>query len=203
MIGRKWCSKRGRFPFLGGRSMFRREMGSKRGSLPPKEGDLTCMDAHEFAKKQGMTIRFMCVSTLFGSLEMHMNLPRNKVWQSDLCVSTLCGSLEMHTSLPRNKVWQSDLCVFLLCTALWRCTRICQETRYDNQIYVCFYFVRFSGDAHEFAKKQGMTIRFGYVSYVQFWLLRFCTNLILSYFMIVFWSRKFPLCKNSTILTLI
>ena len=24
--------------------MFRREMGSKRGSLPPKEGDLTCMD---------------------------------------------------------------------------------------------------------------------------------------------------------------
>ena len=23
--------------------MFRREMGSKRGSLPPKEGDLTCM----------------------------------------------------------------------------------------------------------------------------------------------------------------
>ena len=24
--------------------MFRREMGSKRGSLPPKEGDLTCME---------------------------------------------------------------------------------------------------------------------------------------------------------------
>ena len=23
--------------------MFRREMGSKRGCLPPKEGDLTCM----------------------------------------------------------------------------------------------------------------------------------------------------------------
>ena len=23
--------------------MFRREMGLKRGSLPPKEGDLTCM----------------------------------------------------------------------------------------------------------------------------------------------------------------
>ena len=23
--------------------MFRREMGSKRGSLPPKEGDLSCM----------------------------------------------------------------------------------------------------------------------------------------------------------------
>ena len=23
--------------------MFRREIGSKRGSLPPKEGDLTCM----------------------------------------------------------------------------------------------------------------------------------------------------------------
>ena len=23
--------------------MFRREKGSKRGSLPPKEGDLTCM----------------------------------------------------------------------------------------------------------------------------------------------------------------
>ena len=23
--------------------MLRREMGSKRGSLPPKEGDLTCM----------------------------------------------------------------------------------------------------------------------------------------------------------------
>ena len=43
MIGRKWGSKRGRFPFLGGRWMFRREMGSKRGSLPPKEGDLTCM----------------------------------------------------------------------------------------------------------------------------------------------------------------
>ena len=44
MIGRKWGSKRGRFPILGGRWMFRREMGSKRGSLPPKEGDLTCMD---------------------------------------------------------------------------------------------------------------------------------------------------------------
>ena len=43
MIGRKWGSKRGRFSFLGGRWMFRREMGSKRGSLPPKEGDLTCM----------------------------------------------------------------------------------------------------------------------------------------------------------------
>ena len=25
--------------------MFRSEMGSKRGSLPPKEGDLTCMSA--------------------------------------------------------------------------------------------------------------------------------------------------------------
>ena len=36
MIGRKWGSKRGRFPFLGGRCMFRSEMGSKRGSLPPK-----------------------------------------------------------------------------------------------------------------------------------------------------------------------
>ena len=43
MIGRRWGSKRGRFPFLGGRCMSRREMGSKRGSLPPKEGDLTCM----------------------------------------------------------------------------------------------------------------------------------------------------------------
>ena len=43
MIGRKWGSKRGRFPFLGGRCLLRREMGSKRGSLPPKEGDLTCM----------------------------------------------------------------------------------------------------------------------------------------------------------------
>ena len=43
MIGRKWGSKRGRFLILGGRWMFRREMGSKRGSLPPKEGDLTCM----------------------------------------------------------------------------------------------------------------------------------------------------------------
>ena len=35
MIGRKWDSKR-RFPLLGGRWMFRRKMGSKRGSLPPK-----------------------------------------------------------------------------------------------------------------------------------------------------------------------
>ena len=43
VIGRKWGSKRGRFPLLGGRWMFRREMGSNRGSLPPKEGDLTCM----------------------------------------------------------------------------------------------------------------------------------------------------------------
>ena len=42
MISRKWGLKRGRFPLLGGRWMFRREMGSKRGSLPPKEGDLTC-----------------------------------------------------------------------------------------------------------------------------------------------------------------
>ena len=41
--GRRWDPKRGRFPFLGGRWMYRREMGSKRGSLPPKEGDLTCM----------------------------------------------------------------------------------------------------------------------------------------------------------------
>ena len=33
--------------------MFRREMGSKRGSLPPKEGDLTCMQkemSHEFQR---------------------------------------------------------------------------------------------------------------------------------------------------------
>ena len=29
--------------------MFRREMGSKRGSLPPKEGDLTCMARSVFA----------------------------------------------------------------------------------------------------------------------------------------------------------
>ena len=43
MIGRRWGSKRGRFSLLGGRWIFRREMGSKRGSLPPKEGDLTCM----------------------------------------------------------------------------------------------------------------------------------------------------------------
>ena len=40
---RRWCLKRGRFPFLGGRCLLRREMRSKRGSLPPKEGDLTCM----------------------------------------------------------------------------------------------------------------------------------------------------------------
>ena len=26
--------------------MSRREMGSRRGSLPPKEGDLTCMTSH-------------------------------------------------------------------------------------------------------------------------------------------------------------
>ena len=32
--------------------MFRREMGSKRGSLPPKEGDLTCMLV-SMAKKAG------------------------------------------------------------------------------------------------------------------------------------------------------
>ena len=43
MIDRRWFPKRGRFPILGGRCMFRREMRSKRGSLPPKEGDLTCM----------------------------------------------------------------------------------------------------------------------------------------------------------------
>ena len=43
MIGRKSGWKRGRFPIPGGRWMFRGEMGSKRGSLPPKEGDLTCM----------------------------------------------------------------------------------------------------------------------------------------------------------------
>ena len=30
--------------------MFRREMGSKRGSLPPKEGDLTCMKGHKVIK---------------------------------------------------------------------------------------------------------------------------------------------------------
>ena len=44
IIGRWRRPKRGRFPLLGGRWMLRREMGSKRGSLPPKEGDLTCMD---------------------------------------------------------------------------------------------------------------------------------------------------------------
>ena len=43
IIGRRWGPKRGSFPLLGWRWMFRREMGSKRGSLPPKEGDLTCM----------------------------------------------------------------------------------------------------------------------------------------------------------------
>ena len=48
MIGKIWGSKRGRFPILGGRWMFRREMGSKRGSLPPKEGDLTCMSMYPF-----------------------------------------------------------------------------------------------------------------------------------------------------------
>ena len=43
IIGRWRGPKRGRFPLLGGRWLFRREMGSKRGSLPPKDGDLTCM----------------------------------------------------------------------------------------------------------------------------------------------------------------
>ena len=43
IYGRKWGSKRGRFLLLGGRWIFRREMRSKRGSLPPKEGDLTCI----------------------------------------------------------------------------------------------------------------------------------------------------------------
>ena len=37
MIGRRWDPQKGRFSFLGGRCMNRREMGSKRGSLPPKE----------------------------------------------------------------------------------------------------------------------------------------------------------------------
>ena len=41
IIFRRW-GKKERFPLLGLR-MLRREMGSKRGSLPPKEGDLTCM----------------------------------------------------------------------------------------------------------------------------------------------------------------
>ena len=41
MIGRRWYPKRGSIPISGG--MFRREMRSKRGSLPPKEGDLTRM----------------------------------------------------------------------------------------------------------------------------------------------------------------
>ena len=31
--------------------MIRREMGSKRGSLPPKEGDLTCMYYSYFLHK--------------------------------------------------------------------------------------------------------------------------------------------------------
>ena len=37
MIGRILGSQRGRFPLLGGRWMFRREMGLKRECLPPKE----------------------------------------------------------------------------------------------------------------------------------------------------------------------
>ena len=38
IIGTRWGQKRGSFPVLGGGGwMFRREMGSKRGSLPPKE----------------------------------------------------------------------------------------------------------------------------------------------------------------------
>ena len=47
MIGWWWGPKRGRFPLLVGRWMFRREMGSKRGSLPPKEESLTCMPRFE------------------------------------------------------------------------------------------------------------------------------------------------------------
>ena len=43
MIGRKWGSKRGRFPFLGGRCMFRREMESKRGSLLLKRETCVCL----------------------------------------------------------------------------------------------------------------------------------------------------------------
>ena len=42
-IGRRWGQKREGFPLLGGRRMFRRETGSKRGDFPPKEGNLTYM----------------------------------------------------------------------------------------------------------------------------------------------------------------
>ena len=56
MIGRKWGSKRGRFLFLGGRCMFRREIGSKRGSLPHKEGDLTCMRIQDLGSLISMAV---------------------------------------------------------------------------------------------------------------------------------------------------
>ena len=54
--------------------MLRREMGSKRGSLPPKEGDLTCMP-------HNMTIfKFICVQYQFhGQTLPIMKIDRGKI----------------------------------------------------------------------------------------------------------------------------
>ena len=41
--------------------MFRREMGSKRGSLPPKEGDLTCMSYSFQSCLQSLNLKVMYV----------------------------------------------------------------------------------------------------------------------------------------------
>ena len=42
--------------------MFRREMGSKRGSLPPKEGDLTCMINAKFSFQIRTSARALSIS---------------------------------------------------------------------------------------------------------------------------------------------
>ena len=54
--------KRGRFPLLEGRLMLRREMGTKRGSLSPKEGDLTCMN---YTRAKQINISVMCAKHIF------------------------------------------------------------------------------------------------------------------------------------------
>ena len=63
--------------------MFRREMTSKKGSLPPKEGDLTCMPQGQSAR------RFFCHESK-GQVTDKIE-PRKKLCKPELLFAETCS----------------------------------------------------------------------------------------------------------------
>ena len=99
--------KKREFSLLGGRLMFSREMGSKRGSLPPKEGvrDLTCM--HRILLSYTIYVGHSCDSQMYYSnirytivhYNLYLVMPYTLLWEHWLNCTNILYRYGSYTQL--------------------------------------------------------------------------------------------------------